>query len=145
MCIRDSVYVGLFGNVKAQSIYFAVPKDDHGELFDGSAHSYEVVFTADTLPPVKYFWSWTMYRLPQRWLVDNPIDRYSIGSATPGVVKGDDGSITLRFSAASPGEDNESNWLPAPDGPFWLVLRTYGPGESILNRTYELPPITRTS
>ena len=137
------VMVGIFGNVKKVSVYFAVPKDDHGELFDGSKHSYQLTFAADQLPPADNFWSWTMYKLPQRWLVDNPIDRYSIGSATPGVKKSADGSITFYYSAKSPGKDKESNWLPAPEGPFWLVLRTYGPGKTILNGTWKVPAIRR--
>ena len=135
------VMVGIFGNVKKVSVYFAVPKDDQGELFDGSKHSYQLTFTADQIPPAKNFWSWTMYKLPQRWLVDNPINRYSIGSATPGLKKAADGSITLYFSAKSPGKDKESNWLPAPEGPFWLVLRTYGPGKAILDKTWKVPPV----
>jgi hypothetical protein len=138
------VMVGIFGNVKKVSVYFAVPKDDQGELFDGSKHTYALTFTADQIPPAKNFWSWTIYKLPQRWLVDNPINRYSIGSATPGLKKGADGSITLYFSAKSPGKDKESNWLPAPEGPFWLVLRTYGPGKSILNKTWKVPPVKQS-
>ena len=137
------VNVGIFGNVKKVSVYFAVPKDDQGELFDGSKHSYQLTFTKDQIPPAKNFWSWTMYKLPRRWLVDNPIDRYSIGSGTPGLKKGADGSITLYFSAKSPGKDKESNWLPAPEGPFWLVLRTYGPGEAILDKNWTVPPVKR--
>jgi hypothetical protein len=135
--------VGAFGNWKSISVYFAVPKDDQGELFDGSKHSYALKFAEDQIPPVKFFWSWTMYSLPNRYLVDNPIDRYSIGSATPGLETEDDGSITLYFSAESPGEDKESNWLPAPDGPFWLVLRTYGPGDAIQDGSYSLPTVER--
>jgi hypothetical protein len=50
-----------------------------------------------------------MYKLPQRWLVDNPINCYSIGSATPGLQTADDGSITIYFQTKSPGKDNESN------------------------------------
>lgn len=137
------VMVGLFGNVKKVSVYFAVPKDDQGELFDGSKHNYSLKFTADQIPPAKNFWSFTMYKLPQRWLVDNPLNRYSIGSPTPGLKKAADGSITLDFQAKSPGKSRESNWLPAPEGPFWLVLRTYGPGPSILDKTYKVPPVKR--
>ena len=135
------VLVGIFGNVKEVSVYFAVPRDDQGELLDGSKHSYALTFTADQIPPAKNSWSWTMYKLPERWLVDNPIDRYSIGSPTPGLKKVADGSITLYFSAKSPGKDKGSNWLPAPEGPFWLVLRTYGPGKAILDKTWTVPPV----
>ena len=139
------VLVGIFGNVEKVSVYFAAPKDDQGELLDGSKHNYQLTFTADEIPPAKNFWSWTMYKLPQRWLVDNPINRYSIGSATPGLKKGADGSITLYFQAKSPGKDKEGNWLPAPEGPFWPILRTYGPSKSILDKTWKMPPIKRVN
>jgi hypothetical protein len=137
------VMVGIFGNVKAQSVYFATAKDNDGVLLDGRKYSYSVKFTADELPPVKYFWSFTMYKLPQRWLVANSIDRYSLGSATPGLHKDDDGSITIYFQTDSPGKDKESNWLPTPAGPFWPIFRTYGPGKAILDKTWKLPTITR--
>jgi hypothetical protein len=137
------VMVGIFGNMKKISVYFAVAKDDQGEVFDGSKHSYTITFAEDQIPPANNFWSWTMYKLPQRWLVDNPINRYSIGSATPELTKGADGSITIYFEAKSPGKEKEGNWLPAPDGPFWPILRTYGPGKSILDGTWTLPPVKR--
>ena len=137
------VMVGIFGNVKKVSVYFATAKDDKGELFDGSKHNYVITFAGDKLPPAKNFWSMTMYKLPQRWLVDNPIDRYSIGSATPGLKSAPDGSITLYLQAKSPGKDKESNWLPAPEGPFWPIMRTYGPGKAILDKTWKLPVIKR--
>ena len=54
-----------------------------------------------------------------------------------------DGSISLYVQARSPGQDKESNWLPEPDGPFWMVLRTYGPGKSILDKTWKVPPVKR--
>ena len=139
------VMMGIFGNVKAQSVYYPVAKDDQGVLLDGSKHSYSVTFTADEIPPVEYFWSWTMYKLPQRWLVDNPIDRYNISSATPGLKTADDGSITIYFQAESPGKEKESNWLPAPNGPFWPVLRTYGPGKAIREGTWKTQPVKRVS
>jgi hypothetical protein len=139
------VYVGIFGNVKAQSVYFSVPQDGDGDLFDGNKHKYSVTFAADEMPSVKYFWSWTMYKLPQRWLVANSINRYSLGSATPGLKKADDGSITIYLQAESPGKDRESNWLPAPDGPFWPVYRTYGPGKPLLDQTWKLPATKKST
>jgi hypothetical protein len=136
------VVAGIFGNWESVSVYFATQTDVGGKSFDGSKGSYSLTFTKEQIPPVKNFWSFTMYKLPQRWLVDNPIDRYSIGSATPGLKTAADGSITLYFGAKSPGKDKESNWLPAPEGPFWMVLRTYGPGKAILDKTWKLPPVT---
>ncbi|WP_162798458.1 DUF1254 domain-containing protein [Sulfitobacter sp. SK012] len=135
------VYVGIFGNTKDVSVYLNRVVDDQGHPLDGSKASYEMTFAKGELPPVDFFWSMTMYRLPERLLVANAIDRFSIGSATPGVVTADDGSLTLYISAEPPKPEARSNWLPAPDGPFWMVLRNYGPGESILDRTYDLPPV----
>jgi hypothetical protein len=138
------VMVGIFGNVKKVSVYFAASADETGELFDGSKHNYSITFSSAQIPPAKNFWSFTMYKLPQRWLVDNPIDRYSIGSATPGLRTAADGSITIYMQAKSPGKDKESNWLPAPEGPFWPILRTYGPGKTILDKTWKMPPFKQT-
>jgi hypothetical protein len=135
------VYAGIFGNTKDISVYLNRVVDGQGGMLDGSKASYEMTFSPGALPPVKFFWSMTMYRLPERLLVDNKINRYSIGSATPGIVTADDGSLTLDISAHSPGGEAEANWLPAPEGPFWMVLRSYGPGETILNGSYELPPV----
>ena len=68
------------------------------------------------LPPAKFFWSMTMYTIPERFLYANPINRYSIGDRTKGLQYGKDGSLTVYVSNASPGKDKESNWLPAPAG-----------------------------
>jgi hypothetical protein len=133
------VYVGIFGNTTQQSVYFTEVRDINGDLTDGSKHDYTVTFEPGQLPPIKYFWSYTMYRLPERWLVDNPIDRYSIGSSTPGLKENEDGSVTIYVSKKSPGKDKESNWLPAPNGPFWMVLRTYGPKDNIRD-SWKQPP-----
>jgi len=75
------------------------------------------------------------------YALDNPIKRYSIGSSTPGLKTAADGSITIYFQATSPGKGKESNWLPAPEGPFWPILRTYGPGPPILDGSWKLPPV----
>lgn len=133
------VYMGIFGNVAEVSVYLSTPADSEGEPLDGSKAAYTVTFPEGQLPPVKFFWSITMYGLPNRWLVDNPIDRYSVGSSTPGMKENDDGSLTIYVSAQSPGKDKEGNWLPAPDGAFWTVLRTYGPAEEIINGSYKSP------
>ena len=137
------VFMGIFINVAQQSSYFSLPVDADGNPFEGGKHNYTLTMSKDQIPPVKYFWSITMYKLPQRWLVENPIKRYSIGSSTPGLKTGKDGSITLYFSAESPGADKESNWLPAPSGSWWMVMRTYGPDDSILDGTYKVPPIKK--
>lgn len=133
------VVLGIFGNVNKQAVYFSIPLGSDGQPLDAGKNNYTVTFPAGQMPPVKYFWSFTMYRLPERWLVDNPIDRYSLSSTTPGVRQNEDGSTTIYFQHESPGPDKESNWLPTPDGPFWTVLRNYGPDQSIIDGTYPKP------
>ena len=78
------VYMGIFGNVPQVSVYLSMPTDADGEPLDGSKAAYTLTFPKRQLPPVKYFWSITMYTIPHRFLVENPIKRYSIGSSTPG-------------------------------------------------------------
>ena len=41
--------------------------------------------------------------------------------------KNADGSLTIYIQKDSPGTDKESNWLPAPNGPIYMVMRLYWP------------------
>jgi hypothetical protein len=134
---------GLWGNDEAEAYYPTANADDNGEPLDGSRHRYELHFEADQLPDVEGFWSITMYDLPRQLMVANPIDRYSIGDRTEGVAYGEDGSLTLYLQSESPGLEKQSNWLPAPDGPFSATLRMYIPSAEALAGPYAPPPITR--
>jgi Protein of unknown function (DUF1214) len=81
--------------------------------------------------PVKAFWSVTMYDGKTQLLIENPINRYLINSPMlPDLKKNPDGSITLYIQKDSPGADKESNWLPAPHGPAYVVMRLYWPKET---------------
>ncbi|HRW39423.1 MAG TPA: DUF1214 domain-containing protein, partial [Aquihabitans sp.] len=133
---------GLWGNHGYEAFYAVVYADADGELLD-SAHDYELRLAPP--PPVDAFWSLTMYDDRDYYLVENPIDRYSIGDRTPGLVVGDDGSITLYLQRTSPGPDREANWLPTPAaGGFRPMLRAYEPGAAIRDGSYRLPDIVRT-
>jgi hypothetical protein len=116
--------------------------DSAGEPLHGG-NLYELRFEEDGLPPVVFFWTISMRSVSDGRLVENPIGRYSIGSRTPGLRPGPDGSVTTRIQHESPGSDGESNWLPAPAGRFRLTLRLYGPKAALRDRTYELPAIRR--
>ncbi len=99
-----------------------------GTALDGSKHKYTLTFAKGDLPPVNAFWSVTMYDGKNQLLVKNPINRYLINSPMlPSMKKNKDGSLTLYIQKDSPGKDKESNWLPAPDGPIYLVMRLYWP------------------
>jgi hypothetical protein len=129
---------GLWGNHGYEADYELVHQDEHGDTLNG-ARRYQVTF--DPPPPAEAFWSFTMYDTPQYYLVDNPIGRYSIGDRTPGLRYGDDGSVTILMQTDRP--DDTTNWLPTPAGEFRPILRMYEPGPSVLDGTYQLPPIRR--
>lgn len=133
-------YVGMFGHSSDPSFYYPIGQEAKGQMSDGTKHDNTLTFKGDNFPPVKYFWSLTMYRLPQRLLVANEDNRYSFSNAIPDLKKAADGSVTFYISAKKPG-DNTVNWLPAPEGPFWTVMRTYGPDKEILNGQWQVPPV----
>ncbi|PRC42349.1 cell envelope protein, partial [Mycobacterium sp. ITM-2017-0098] len=95
---------------------------------------------AGQLPPVNAFWSLTAYELPASSLVPNPINRYLINSPMlPSLVADPDGGYTFYIQHESPGIEREANWLPAPEGPFALVLRLYWPKPDALTGTWKSP------
>jgi len=119
---------GIYGNDGIEAMYPMTRVDTAGETLDGSKHNYTLTFAAGELPPVNAFWSVTMYDGKTQLLIKNPINRYLINSPmVPGMTKGADGSLTLHIQKDSPGKELEANWLPAPDGPIYLVMRLYWP------------------
>jgi hypothetical protein len=135
--------LGLYGNSKQEAMYPFYRTDATGESLDASKHSYTLRFAPGQLPPAHAFWSVTMYGLPASLLVANPINRYLINSPMlPNLKRDADGGLTLYIQAKSPGADKESNWLPAPNGPFWTAMRIYWPEEAALNGTWKQPALT---
>ena len=141
--LRSAIaYRSLAGNVPEEAIYFNCNKDTDGHPLDG-AQRYELRFENGQLPPVSAFWSLTMYDGKDFFLVENPINRYAVSDRTKGLKYGADGSLTLYIQHESPGQDRESNWLPAPAGVFDVHLRTYVPKPALLKEEYRLPPLKR--
>ena len=113
-------------------------------MLDGASHRYTITFPAGQLPPVNAFWSVTMYDAKTQLLVANPIDRYLINSPMlPTLKKNRDGSLTLYLQEEAPGADKASNWLPAPNGDFYLVMRLYWPQPEALDGKWTPPPVVR--
>jgi hypothetical protein len=143
---------GLYGNDAAEAMYPFTRTDASGKPLDGSKHKYTITFPPGQLPPVHSFWSVTMYDGKSQLLVKNPINRYLVNSPMlPGMKKDADGSLTLHIQKDSPGADKEANWLPAPDGTIYLVMRLYWPkteAPSILpagKGTWRPPGVKRVS
>ncbi|HWV83807.1 MAG TPA: DUF1254 domain-containing protein [Capillimicrobium sp.] len=133
--------IGLGANLPAEALYPVADGDSRGRPLDGR-HRYEVRFAPGTLPPVRSFWSLTMYD-EDLALVANPLGRYALGDRTPGLRPAPDGSLTIRISHAPPADGDQANWLPAPSGPFRLYLRLYEPHAAALDGRWTPPPIRR--
>ena len=120
--------LGIYGNSEAEAVYPFTRSDASGIVLDGSKHTYQMTFAPGQLPPVNAFWSITMYDGRTQLLIDNPINRYLVNSPMlPDLKKNPDGSLTLFIQRDSPGKDKESNWLPAPNRPMFVVMRLYWP------------------
>ncbi|MEW1567919.1 DUF1254 domain-containing protein [Streptomyces sp. NPDC093509] len=135
---------GLYGLPAAEAWYAGWAQDDQGNRPpDAATHDHVIRFAPGALPPARSFWSATMYRLPERLLVANEIDRYSIGDRTPGLVQDDNGGLTLYVRKDRPADPKQAaNWLPAPDGPFTIAIRVYGPESSVLDGSWTLPALS---
>jgi hypothetical protein len=119
---------GIYGNDAQEATYPLAKALANGEALDGGKHNYTLTFPAGQLPPVNAFWSVTMYDGKTQLLIENPINRYLINSPmVPSMKKNADDSLTLYLQNKSPGADKESNWLPAPNGDIYLVMRLYWP------------------
>jgi hypothetical protein len=130
---------GIYGNTAAEALYPNFSTDSTGAPLTG-ADKYTYHFKPGQLPPVNAFWSLTMYELPKSLLVANPINRYLINSPMLRELIPDvDGGYTLYVQNQSPGKEREANWLPAPPGPFALVLRLYWPKPDALSGQWQAP------
>lgn len=130
--------LGIYGNSSEEAIYASQQTGPDGKVLDGRKR-WLLRFEPGQLPPVTEFWSVTMYNLPERLLVANPLNRYSIGDRTPGLKVGTDGSLEIYIQNQDPGAAKATNWLPAPAGPFFFVARLYGPKAPALKGTWTLP------
>ncbi len=130
---------GFVANDPIEATYLNVSLDGEGKPLSGD-NRYVIHFEKGGQPKVKAFWSVTMYNIHYN-LVANPINRYSLGDRS-GMKSDEDGSLTIYVQKDPPGADKEANWLPAPEGMFFLILRTYLPAEDIVNQTWQPPRIT---
>ncbi|MBF6241032.1 DUF1254 domain-containing protein [Nocardia otitidiscaviarum] len=135
-------YGGLGANLPQDAIYPATRVDDQNTQLIAD-RTYVLHFAADQIPPVKGFWSLTMYN-EQGFFVDNPINRYAVRGER--LTNNPDGSVDIYIQRENPGPEKESNWLPTPaSGDFNLMLRTYWPDQAIVDGSWNPPAVTRTN
>lgn len=142
--LRASVALsGLAALPPAEAMYMRAEGPERGALFDGRRR-WRLRFPAHAPLPVDSFWSLSLYEATddgQFFFTENPLNRYAIGDRTPGLRASSDGSLEIWIGSDPPGPDRESNWLPAPAGPFALFMRAYLPRPELLSGEYRLPPI----
>lgn len=132
--------IGLGANLPEDALYPVATTDSGGRTLNGS-FSYTIHFASHQLPPVKGFWSLTLYN-DSFFFVDNPLNRYTL-SPRNDLQYNKDGSLDLLIQHRAPKEEHLSNWLPAPQGNFVLTLRLYWPEQAILDGTWSPPCIQR--
>ena len=132
--------LGLGANLPEDAIYPSNLADESGKPLDG-VNKYTIHFDKGATPPVGAFWSITLYD-PQGFQVENSMYRFAVSSWMP-FTYNQDGSLDLYFQNESPGAAKEANWLPAPKGPFNLLMRLYAPKSEALTGKWNPPPVMR--
>lgn len=141
-----AAHLGLYGNSGEEALYPTYLTEAPGVTFNGADNNYTLTFEKGQLPPVKAFWSLSMYDGKTQLFIDNDLDRYLLNSNDlEYFVLNRDGSLTLYIQKDSPGNILEPNWLPAPDGPFYCVMRLYGPEEEALSGEWVNPPLLKSN
>ena len=134
--------LGTGANVIDENHPFTSFHDAAGAPLDGSGSAaYELRLAPP--PPARFFWSVTVYDQRSRALYPNPLGKYVVGDRTPGLVRGADGSVAIRLQHATVNGKAAANWLPVPNGPFYVVIRAQGPGPEIATGAWSPPPIRR--
>lgn len=136
--LRALVSGPYLGGQGAQEAMYPVRYTDNENQTLNGQNSYTLKFAS--MPEVDAFWSVTVYDAKTKMLVENPINRYKIGSTTPQMKYNKDGGLDITLSHHKP-MDRKANWLPIPQGEFYLLLRLYQPKESVLNGTCPLPQV----
>jgi hypothetical protein len=131
----------MFDNKPDETQYFYTDNDVADVQLDGK-HNYTITFAKGKLPPVKGFWSLTLYN-DRHLFSPNELNRYSLGTKNKDLKLNDDGSLTIYVGHQTPGKEKLNNWLPAPEGNFSLYIRAYWGEQSILDGTWTPPKINK--
>jgi len=134
----------IFVNKANETKYFYQDLDERGQRLNGT-NQYTVTFAKGQTPPVRGFWSLTLYN-EHHFFVPNDIKRYSLGTKSKSLKYNDDGSVTIYVQADAPAEAHRDNWLPAPKGAdFSLFMRSYWPKVEITNGSWAPPPVKQVN
>ena len=132
----------VWGDLGSEILYPTVRKDADGDDLNG-ANNYVLHFAPDELPPARY-WRISMYDI-EGFFFNNPVSRYGIGNMGEKPERDVNGGLTIPIQQTSPGPGKDANWLPSPDGGFFMVMRLYQPEERMYKGEYILPAVTKVA
>jgi hypothetical protein len=135
---------GILGLEAAEATYFAASVDGNNQAL-GKGQAYRLHLPQGRLP-ADAFWSISLYEFVTggQYMVDNPINRYSIGDRTKGMKFNADGSLDIWLQPTDPGPEKRANWLPTPEkNLFYLMARAYQPWPEVLDPSWILEPVQR--
>ena len=130
----------VWGDLATEILYPMARVDEDGKPLTGK-NRYTLRFPKGALPPSRY-WRISMYDI-EGFFFNNPIDRYGIGNMAEKLEPDEDGGLTITIQRTSPGKGKEANWLPAPAGPFFMVMRLYQPEKRMYRGEYIVPSVRR--
>lgn len=134
-------YTLLYMNTRVEAWYGITSVDGQDTALTG-AKSYTIHFASGQLPPANFFWSVTAYDSSTHLFINNLISRYKISSTSTGLQYNTDGSLDILVQQSPPTDLTKfANWLPVSSTPFYLITRSYGPGQGILEGTWQPPPV----
>ncbi len=136
-CAKANIFV----NKPKETKYFYQDLDSAAHRLNGK-NKYTVTYTKGQVPPVKGFWSLTLYN-QHHFFFPNNLKRYSLGTKNKTLKYNDDGSLTLYVQSSPPDESKMSNWLPSPKEDFSLYQRCYWPDDIVLNGGWNPPPVVK--
>jgi len=136
----ETALVALGANVPEDAVYPMTNVDAEGRRLTGRSR-YVIHFDQPALPPVRAFWSLTMYD-ERHFLVASPIGRHALGSRDD-LRRNADGSLDIFIQHDEPEAAKAANWLPAPRGELNLIMRLYWPERDVLEGRWTPPPVVR--
>ncbi|WP_051361982.1 DUF1254 domain-containing protein [Solimonas soli] len=138
---RAAVAYGLlYMNTRSEAWYALASVDAKNATLDGGAR-YTLHFAANALPPARFFWSVTAYDASTHLFFNNLLGRYKRGS-NDSLQYNDDGSLDITIQADAPTDAKAFvNWLPVGQSPFYLIIRSYGPGDGIIDGSWVPPAV----
>ena len=143
--LRAAIATHSLGNaIPEEAMFFHGFFDHNGDKLNGTENSYQIHFNANSFPPVNAFWSVTLYD-SDGFLVENPLNKYSLSDSNPDLQFNEDGSLDLYFQNRAPDKSKTTNWIPAPKEEFTLTLRAYLPKKKLLDLEWKAPFIQKTN